>query len=96
MAKPVLMLMDEPSAGLAPVLVNEIFKVITKIRDDGNTILLVEQNVHMALAISEYGYILKNGRIVLEGSVEKLLGLEEIKRSFLGGDEIEVDFKGQG
>jgi branched-chain amino acid transport system ATP-binding protein len=95
MARPLLMLMDEPSAGLAPVLVNEIFKVITKIRDDGNTILLVEQNVHMALAISEYGYILKNGRIVLEGSVESLLGLEEIKRSFLSGDEIEVDFKGQ-
>jgi branched-chain amino acid transport system ATP-binding protein len=96
MARPLLMLMDEPSAGLSPVLVNEIFKVIRKIKEEGNTILLVEQNVHMALAISEYGYILKNGRVVLEGTVEKLLGLEEIKKSFLSGDEIEVDFKGQG
>jgi branched-chain amino acid transport system ATP-binding protein len=96
MARPSLILMDEPSAGLAPALVNEIFNVIRSIRDEGNTILLVEQNVHMALAISEYGYILKNGRIVLEGSVESLLGLDEIKTSFLSGDEIEVEFKGRG
>jgi branched-chain amino acid transport system ATP-binding protein len=94
MARPLLMLMDEPSAGLAPLLVGKIFNVIKKIKDEGNTILLVEQNVHMALAISEYGYILKHGKIVLEGTVETLLS-EKIKETFLGGAEI-AQFSGRG
>lgn len=94
-ARPLLMLMDEPSAGLAPALVDEIFYVIKRLKRDGNTILLVEQNVHMALSVSDYGYLLKHGRIVLENTVEEILSLEEIKESFLGGVDI-AEFKGQG
>jgi branched-chain amino acid transport system ATP-binding protein len=75
------MLMDEPSAGLGPALINEIFKMIRRMRNDDNTILLIEQNVHMALAISDFGYRLKTGRIVLEDAVENLVGLKEIRES---------------
>jgi len=88
MARPLLMLMDEPSAGLAPMLVSKIYDVIKEMKKEGNTILLVEQNIHMALAISEYYYLLKNGKIVLEGSVGTLLA-EQVKETFFSGAEID-------
>jgi len=84
MSCPKLMLMDEPSLGLAPVLVQEIFSVIQKIRHEGVTILLIEQNANMALKIADYAYVLENGVIVLEGSGEDLIHDQRVKQSYLG------------
>ena len=85
MSHPKIMLLDEPSLGLAPLLVKEIFEIITKINvEEKAAILLVEQNVNAALAISEYGYIMENGRIVLDGPSEKLLENEDVKEFYLG------------
>jgi branched-chain amino acid transport system ATP-binding protein len=88
MAKPRLLLLDEPSLGLAPLLVNEIFTIIQKInRDRGTTFLLVEQNAQIALGIADYGYIMENGRIVLDGPSEKLLGNPDVREFYLGVTE---------
>lgn len=84
MAKPKLLLLDEPSLGLAPLIVQEIFRMIKRIREEGTTILLVEQNAFQALSIADYGYILENGRIVLEGPCADLKENEEVKNSYLG------------
>ena len=84
MAKPELLLLDEPSLGLAPLIVQEIFEIIKKIRDQGTTILLVEQNAYQALKIADYGYILENGKIVLDGQCRELWENEEVKHSYLG------------
>lgn len=84
MAKPKLLLLDEPSLGLAPLIVQEIFRMIKRIREEGMTILLVEQNAFQALSIADYGYILENGRIVLEGPCSELRENEEVKSSYLG------------
>ncbi len=85
MSSPKIMLLDEPSLGLAPLLVKGIFKIIQRINTENKTsILLVEQNVKAALEISEYGYIMENGRIVLDGSTEKLIENEDVKESYLG------------
>ena len=85
MAKPRLLLMDEPSMGLSPILVREIFHIITEINKQGTSILLVEQNAQMALEISQRGYVLETGRIVLEDSSANLLHNEKVIHAYLGG-----------
>jgi len=84
MAKPKAILMDEPSTGLAPIIIREIFKVIKRMKEDGNTILLIEQNARMALKISDRAYVIELGRITLEGDVKTLLETEDVKRLYLG------------
>lgn len=86
MSGPKLIMMDEPSMGLAPLIVKDIFNIIRKLRDDGNTVLLVEQNAKAALAIANRGYVLETGRIVLEGSSEDLLSNMDVQRAYLGRD----------
>ncbi len=85
MARPKLMLLDEPSLGLAPLLVKEIFGIIDRInKEEGTTILLVEQNARIALSIADYGYIMENGKIVLDDPVDKLRENEDVKEFYLG------------
>jgi len=85
LAKPQVMLMDEPSLGLSPKLTKEIFEIIVRInRERGTTILLVEQNAHMALKIAEWGYVLEVGRIVMEDSCAQLAQKEDIREFYLG------------
>jgi branched-chain amino acid transport system ATP-binding protein len=86
MGKPKLLMLDEPSLGLAPTIVNEIFKIVASLPGQGTTILLVEQNAREALKISRRAYVLETGRVVLTGTGEELLGNEEVKRAFLGKD----------
>jgi len=85
MSRPRLLLLDEPSMGLAPLLVKEIFSIIKEINLTGTTILLVEQNAHMALSIANYAYVLETGRITIEGSAKELAQSEEIRKAYLGG-----------
>lgn len=85
MARPKLMLLDEPSLGLAPLLVREIFQIIKRINEEEKTtILLVEQNAHIALSIADYGYIMENGKVVLDDPVDKLKENEDVKEFYLG------------
>jgi branched-chain amino acid transport system ATP-binding protein len=84
MARPRLLLLDEPSLGLAPVAVKLIFEILRCVNDDGTTILLVEQNVPRALQLSHRGYVLENGRLVLEGTRESLLANPHVKQAYLG------------
>ena len=85
MARPKLMLLDEPSMGLAPQLVEEIFEIVKRLNEDEKvTFLLAEQNTHMALRYSRYGYILENGRVVMDGDAQTLLDNEDIKEFYLG------------
>jgi branched-chain amino acid transport system ATP-binding protein len=84
MSRPRLLMLDEPSLGLAPILVGEVFKIIREINGRGVTVLLVEQNVHQALEIAHRGYVLETGRIVRSGSARDLLEDPEIKRAYLG------------
>ncbi|MFH1058540.1 MAG: ABC transporter ATP-binding protein [Pseudomonadota bacterium] len=85
MARPKLMMLDEPSLGLSPLLVGEIFEIIVKLNQELNTtILLVEQNARMALNIAHHGYIMENGKIVLDDTTEKLKNNEDVKRFYLG------------
>ncbi|MET4036752.1 branched-chain amino acid transport system ATP-binding protein [Bradyrhizobium sp. JR7.2] len=84
MARPRLLLLDEPSLGLSPVLVQKIFEIIARLHADGLSILLVEQNAAVALAASQYAYVLENGEIVLEGASDALRQNEAIKRTYLG------------
>jgi branched-chain amino acid transport system ATP-binding protein len=86
MARPSLIMLDEPSMGLAPLIVKDIFHIIVKIRDEGSTVLLVEQNARSALKIANRGYVLETGRIILEGAAEDLLANREIQRAYLGKD----------
>ncbi|ABZ83108.1 branched-chain amino acid abc transporter, ATP-binding protein [Heliomicrobium modesticaldum Ice1] len=85
MSRPKLMLLDEPSMGLAPLLVQEIFAIIKEINEAGTTILLVEQNAHMALSIAHKAYVLETGKIVLSGPAKELAESEEVKKAYLGG-----------
>lgn len=85
MAKPRLLLLDEPSMGLAPIVVKEIFNIIKEINKEGTTVLLVEQNARMALKVANRAYIITNGKIDLEGSAEDLLHDEKVKKAYLGG-----------
>jgi branched-chain amino acid transport system ATP-binding protein len=84
MARPRLLLMDEPSMGLAPVLVEDVFDRMREINREGTTILLVEQNAHMALQIADRGYVLQTGEIVLSGSAEQLRQNEMVRKAYLG------------
>jgi branched-chain amino acid transport system ATP-binding protein len=86
MARPSLIMLDEPSMGRAPLIVKDIFRIITRIRDEGSTVLLVEQNARSALRIANRGYVLETGRIVLEGEAGDLLANREIQRAYLGKD----------
>jgi branched-chain amino acid transport system ATP-binding protein len=86
MARPRLILLDEPSLGLAPLLVREIFGILARVnREEKTTFLLVEQNANLALGIAHYGYIMENGRIVLDGEPDKLRANEDVKEFYLGG-----------
>jgi branched-chain amino acid transport system ATP-binding protein len=84
MAEPRLLLLDEPSLGLAPMLVEEIFRIIREIHDHGTTVLLVEQNANKALSIADYGYVLETGTVSLAGDSRQLLRDDHVRRSYLG------------
>ena len=84
MSRPRLLLMDEPSLGLAPFLVKEVFKTIRQLHDEGTTILLVEQNARAALRIADYGYVLETGKIVLEGTGQELVHNDDVRKAYLG------------
>ena len=83
-SRPKLMMMDEPSLGLAPLVIKEIFNIIRSINENGTTVLLVEQNANMALKVAHHAYVLETGRIMMEGSGKELLENEEIKEAYLG------------
>ena len=85
MSKPQLLMLDEPSMGLSPILVDQIFDIIKELHRAGTTILLVEQNAQMALSIADRAYVLESGKIVLSGSGEGLLESEQVKKAYLGG-----------
>ena len=85
MSKPSLLMLDEPSMGLAPILVEQIFDIIRELNDHGTTILLVEQNAQMALSVAHRGYVLETGKIVTTGTGEQLLKDEAVKKAYLGG-----------
>jgi branched-chain amino acid transport system ATP-binding protein len=84
MGRPKLLLMDEPSLGLAPLIITEIFKTVETLRQRGLTILLVEQNVRVALDVADRGYVMQNGRIALQGDCEQLANSELITAAYLG------------
>ena len=84
MARPSLIMMDEPSTGLAPLIVKSIFRVILRLREEGNTVLLVEQNAKAALGIADRGYVLETGKIILQGAAEDLLENRDVQRAYLG------------
>ncbi|MBB1494425.1 ABC transporter ATP-binding protein [Propioniciclava sp. MC1595] len=85
MSRPRILLLDEPSMGLAPLLVQEIFSIVSEINAGGTTVLLVEQNANMALQVADRGYVLETGRIVLAGTAAELTSTDEVKRAYLGG-----------
>lgn len=85
MSKPKLLMLDEPSMGLSPILVEQIFDIIKELHKAGTTILLVEQNAQMALSIADRAYVLENGKITLSGTGKELMESEEIKKAYLGG-----------
>ena len=93
MNRPRLLLLDEPSLGLSPILVNEIFRIIQAIHKEGMTILLVEQNARMALNISDYGLILENGRFVMKGQSRDLLEDRDVREFYMGAHS-EASVKG--
>ena len=82
---PDIVMLDEPSLGLAPIIVEGIFDLILQIRDMGKTILLIEQNASMALSIADRGYVLETGKVVLTGTGKELLASEEVRKAYLGG-----------
>jgi branched-chain amino acid transport system ATP-binding protein len=84
MARPSLLMLDEPSLGLAPIMVERIFELLREIRDQGITILLVEQNAHMALQLADRGYVIESGEIVLEDRADALLGNDAVRKAYLG------------
>ncbi len=85
MSQPKVLLLDEPSMGLAPVLVEQIFETIIGINKQGTTVLLVEQNAYMALQIAHRGYVLQTGEVALAGSAKELRANEEVRKAYLGG-----------
>jgi branched-chain amino acid transport system ATP-binding protein len=84
MARPKLLMLDEPSLGLAPILLKDIFQTVRKIADQGTTVLLVEQDVKHSLSLSDRGYVLEHGRIAMEGPADELLNDPHIKTAYLG------------
>ena len=85
MARPTLLMMDEPSLGLAPKLVNEVFSILRELKEEGKTILLVEQNARKALQCADRGYVMETGEIIMEGSAQELLDSPRVKEAYLGG-----------
>lgn len=85
MSKPQLLLLDEPTLGLAPLIITQIFEIIETIRSEGITVFLVEQNAHKALQIADRGYVLENGRVVLSGTGQQLLTNDDVQNAYLGG-----------
>ena len=86
MSRPRMLLLDEPSLGLAPILVEQIFKTIVEINMQGVTVLLVEQNAHLALQVAHYAYVLETGRIALQGPAGEVRGNDQVRKSYLGED----------
>jgi branched-chain amino acid transport system ATP-binding protein len=84
MSRPQLLVLDEPSMGLAPLIIREIFRIVQELREEGKTILLIEQNARAALQVSDRGYVLETGKIVLEGEGSQLLEHREVQRAYLG------------
>ena len=91
MSGPDFIMMDEPSMGLAPLVIKDIFHVILKLRDQGKTILVVEQNAKAILKIANRGYVMETGRLVLEGSNEELLSNPDVQRAYLGKEYKSID-----
>jgi branched-chain amino acid transport system ATP-binding protein len=85
MSQPKLLLLDEPSMGLAPIFIQEIFEIIKDIQKQGTTVLLIEQNANMALSIADRGYVLETGKVILSGSGQELLTSDEVRKAYLGG-----------
>ena len=85
MSRPKLMMLDEPSMGLAPILVGQVFDIIRSLHDAGTTILLVEQNAEMALSIADRAYVLETGKITLSGTGAELAASEQVRKAYLGG-----------
>ena len=85
MSKPSLLMLDEPSMGLAPIMVEQIFDIVRELNQHGTTILLVEQNANMALSVAHRGYVLETGKIVATGTGAELLEDEAVKKAYLGG-----------
>lgn len=88
MARPRLLLLDEPSLGLAPLIVQQVFRIIARIRETGTTVLLVEQNARLALAIADRGYVLETGRLVVAGKPDALWNNEDVRAAYLGGKRL--------
>jgi branched-chain amino acid transport system ATP-binding protein len=86
MSRPKLLLLDEPSMGLAPLIIQQIFDIIVQVNRQGTTVLLVEQNANVALSISDYAYVLETGHVVLEGPGAELLTSDEVRKAYLGED----------
>ncbi|MDR2528581.1 MAG: ABC transporter ATP-binding protein [Synergistaceae bacterium] len=84
MSDPVLLIMDEPSLGLAPIIVSQVFEIIKTVQMEGVTVFLVEQNVQKALELASFGYVMENGKITLSGSGRELLGNDDLRRTYLG------------
>jgi branched-chain amino acid transport system ATP-binding protein len=91
MMKPSLLMLDEPSIGLAPLVVKEIFGIIASLRRQGRTVLLVEQNARAALGVADRGYVMETGRIMVEGTAEELGGNHDVRRAYLGRDYRRID-----
>ena len=89
MSRPRLVMMDEPSTGLAPLVVRDIFQVIVQLREEGNTVLLVEQNAKAALSIADRGYVLETGKVIVQGPAADLLANRDVQRAYLGREKIE-------
>lgn len=89
MSRPSLVMMDEPSTGLAPLIVRDIFQVIVRLRAEGNTVLLVEQNAKAALAIADRGYVLETGKVIIQGPADDLLANQDVQRAYLGREKLE-------
>ena len=89
MSRPRLVMMDEPSTGLAPLIVRDIFQVVVHLREEGNTVLLIEQNAKAALSIADRGYVLETGKVILQGPAEDLLANRDVQRAYLGREKIE-------
>ena len=85
MSRPRLLLLDEPSMGLAPIFIKEIFQIIQEIQSQGTTVLLIEQNAKMALQVADRAYVLENGKIVLSGTGNDLLASNQVQKAYLGG-----------
>jgi len=88
MSRPRLVMMDEPSTGLAPLIVRDIFQIIRRLRQEGNTVLLIEQNAKAALGIADRGYVLEVGKVIVQGPALDLLANSDVQRAYLGREKI--------